>query len=459
MRRLLSTLTPLALALALSGCISLAPEYQRPAAPLPAALPVADAAATQPALRSLLRDDRLYRVVQLALQNNRDLRVSLLNVEKSQAQLRLADADRWPTVSAALIGTRAPNTAGKQVNTFQGGLQLSSYELDLFGRVRNASESASATLLGTEAAARTARLSLATQTASAWLTLAADTEQLALARATQASRAETLRLTVLRERVGAAGTLELRAAQGLLASAQASVAQLERQVAQDRNALELLVGAAVPADALPAADTTLAGADWLAAVPAGLSAEVLLARPDVVQAEQTLRAANANIGVARAAMFPRITLSGSAGEVSDTLAGVFSAGHFAYTITSSALVTLFDAGRNQANVRVSEINRDQAVAGYERAVQTAYREAADALVAQDAWRRQVTAQQALLTAEQDRLRLTRLKHEAGAASLGDLLDAERSLASVQQALVQVRLAEWLNRLSLYKALGGGEFAA
>ena len=204
---------------------------------------------------------------------------------------------------------------------------------------------------------------------------------------------------------------------------------------------------------------TLAGADWLAAVPPGLSAEVLLARPDVVQAEQALRAANANIGVARAAMFPRITLSGSAGEVSDSLAGVFSAGHFAYTITGSALVTLFDAGRNQANVRVSEINRDQAVASYEKAVQTAYREAADALVAQDAWRRQVSAQQALLTAEQDRLRLTRLKHEAGAASLGDLLDAERSLASVQQALVQVRLAEWLNRLSLYKALGGGEFAA
>ena len=207
---------------------------------------------------------------------------------------------------------------------------------------------------------------------------------------------------------------------------------------------------------LPPADVSLATADWLAPVPAGLSSQALLSRPDVIQAEQQLAAANANIGVARAAMFPRIVLSGSAGQVSDTLSGLFNAGQFAYTLTGNLLLTLFDAGRNQANVRVAEVNRDQAVASYEKAVQTAYREAADALVAQDTWRRQVEAQQALLVSEQSRSRLTQLRYDNGAASLGDRLDAERSLATAQQSLVQVRLAEALNRLALYKALGGSE---
>jgi NodT family efflux transporter outer membrane factor (OMF) lipoprotein len=407
-----------------------------------------------PATDALLRDDRLRRVVQLALQTNRDLRVAVLNVDKSRAQLRLTDADRWPTISAALIASRAPNTSGNQVNSWQGGLQLSSYEVDLLGRVRSASDAAAATLVATEAGARSARLALVAQVATAWLTLAADTEQLSLARATLASRDETLRLTALRERVGAASALDLRVAQGLSASAQASVAQLERQLAQDRNALSLLVGQPVDGALLPAAAASLADADWLAPVPAGASSDLLLQRPDVIQAEQQLVAANANIGAARAAMFPRITLSGSAGQVSDTLAGLFDGGRFAYTLTASAAMALFDAGRNQANIRVAEISRDQAVAQYEKTVQTAYREAADALVAQDAWRRQVQAQQDLLAAERERTRLTRLKLDAGAASLGDVLDAERSLASAQQALVQTRLAEWLNRLALYKALGG-----
>ena len=461
MSRLTIRLATLASALSLAGCVNLAPELQRPALPVPAQLPVSEAtsSASLPGWQALLRDERLRQVVELALAGNRDLRVTLLNVDKSRAQLRLTDADRWPTVSAALIGSRAPNSSGTEVTSVQAGLQLSSYEIDLLGRVRNASDAAAATLLATEAGARSARLALVAQTVSAWLTLAADGEQLQLAQQTLSSRDETLRLTALRERVGAASGLELRAAQSLVASARASVAQLQRQLAQDRNALNLVVGQTVAEPLLPGS-STLSGSEWLAGVPAGLSSELLLQRPDVIQAEQQLAAANANVGAARAAVFPRITLSGSAGQVSSTLAGLFDGGaSFAYTLTASAAVALFDAGRNEANVQIARLGREQAVASYEKAVQTAFRETADALQAQTSWRDQVQAQQDLLQAERERTRLTRLKLDSGAASLVDLLDAERSLASAQQALVQVRLAELLNRLALYKALGGGAEAA
>lgn len=440
----------------LAGCMNLAPDYQRPAAPVPASLPAADTPAIDawPAWATLLRDERLKRLVDQALANNRDLRVALLNVERSRAQLRLADADRWPTVAAAVSASRAPSTStGDQVNSFQAGLQVTSYELDLFGRVRNLSDSAAASLLGSEAAARAARLALVTQVAQAWFTLAADQEQLALAKQTLAGREQTLKLTELRAQVGSASDVELQGTRGLLAQARASVAALERQVAQDRNALALLVGQPVAAADQPG--TALDG-QGLAAVPAGAASELLLRRPDVMQAEQALIAANANIGAARAAMFPRITLSGSAGVVSDTLRGLVESGTFAWTLGANAALAIFDAGRNQANVKVAQVNRDVAVAQYEKAIQVAFREAADALVAQAAWRDQVGAQQQLQASESERLRLTRMRYEAGAASLIELLDAERSLAAADQALVQARLGELLNRLALYKAMGGEE---
>lgn len=443
----------------LAGCINLAPDYQRPAAPVPASLPAADAAgeAALPGVKDLLRDERLRRLVDRALANNRDLRVALLNVERSRAQLRLADADRWPTVAAAIAGTRAPNTSGDQETTLQAGLQVTDYELDLFGRLRNVSDSAAASLLATEAGSRAARLALVTQVAATWFTLAADQEQLALARQTLAGREQTLKLTELRVNVGAASDVELHGTRGLLAQARASVAALERQSAQDANALALLVGQPVPPADLPAAGAPL-DAQALAAVPAGAPSEQLLRRPDVIQAEQTLMAANANIGAARAAMFPRITLSGSAGVVSDTLSGLVNSGAFAWTVAGTAAMAIFDAGRNQANVKSAEIGRDIALAQYEKAIQSAFRETADALVAQATWRDQVGAQQQLQSGERERLRLTRLRYEGGAANLIELLDSERSLAGAEQALVLARLGELLNRLALYKALGGEERA-
>jgi outer membrane protein TolC len=220
--------------------------------------------------------------------------------------------------------------------------------------------------------------------------------------------------------------------------------------------LNLLVGTPVAPELLPPAQ--LSNGDWLASVPAGVSSEVLLKRPDVIQAEQLLAAANANIGAARAAMFPRITLSTSAGQVSDSLRTLFDAGHFAWTVAGNAAVAIFDAGRNQANVDAAKVGREIAVAQYDKAVQSAFRDTADALVAQASWQRQLAAQQDLVAAESERTRLTRMRLQAGSLSLLDTLDAERSLDSAQQALVQVRLAELINRLSLYRALGGDEAA-
>jgi len=446
----------------LAGCINLAPDYERPGLPVPTALPATVNGAPAEgwiAWNALLRDERLRKVVQQSLANNRDLRVALLNIERSRALLRLADADRWPTVAAAINGTRAPSTTtGDQVNSFQTGLQVTSYELDLFGRVRNVSDAAAANLLATEAGSRTVRLALVTQVVSTWFTLAADQEQLALAKQTLAGREQTLKLTELRVNVGAASDVELHGTRGLLAQAQASVAALQRQAALDANALALLVGQPVAGDALPTADAPL-NSDALALVPAGASSDLLLRRPDVIQAEQTLIAANANIGAARAAMFPRITLSGSAGVVSDSLSGLVNSGTFAWTLAGSAAMAIFDAGRNQANVKVAEVGRDIAVAQYEKAIQSAFREAADALVAQATWRDQVNAQLRLQDSERDRLRLTRMRYEGGAANLVELLDSERSLAAADQALVLARLGELLNRLALYKALGGEERAA
>jgi multidrug efflux system outer membrane protein len=449
----------------LAGCVNLAPDYQRPELPVPAQLPAGAVAsdAALPSVNELLRDERLRQLVARALQNNRDLRVALLNVERSRAALRLTDADRWPTVQAAFSGTRAPSVeTGEQATTLQAGLQVTSYELDLFGRVRNLSDAAAANLLATEAAARTARLALVTQVAATWLTLAADQEQLALAKLTLASREQTLKLTELRVQVGAASDIELHGTRGLLAQSRASVAQLERQAAQDANALALLVGTSEgQSEAAQRQLPQPAGSldpEALATVPAGASSELLLGRPDVIQAEQALIGANANIGAARAAFFPRILLSGSAGVVSDTLSNLVNSGTFAWTVGATAAMAIFDAGRNQANLDSAKVGREIAVAQYEKAIQTAFRETADALVAQATWRDQVVAQQQLQAGERERLRLTRLRYEAGAANLIELLDSERSLAAADQALVLARLGELLNRLALYKALGGEERA-
>lgn len=463
-------ITTLALAASLAACTSLAPDYQRPAGAMPAQLPTApaDGAAATPASpmawTDFVQDERLRQLVRRALDHNRDLRVAALNVQRAEAQLGVTRADRWPTVGAGLSATRAPSTSnGVQTNTFQAGLQVSAWELDFFGRLASLNDAAQAQLLASEAGRRSAELALVAGVLSADRTLASDLAQLALAERTRATRADSLKLSRLRFEHGAASQLEQQSAESLAAQADAAAAQASRQVAQDRNALALLLGEAVPAELLPApmsvpvavADPAAPLAqDELAAVPVGLDSSVLLRRPDVQQAEQLLLAANANIGAARAAFFPRITLTASAGLVSNQLSNLLQAGSFAWTLAPQALLTVFDYGRNRNNLEASKLSRDIAVAQYEKSVQSAFRDTADALAGLATWRDQLAAQQRQLDAVRQIQQLTELRYTNGAASELERLDAQRSLFAAEQGLIQIRLAEQQNRIALFKSLGG-----
>lgn len=487
-----SSRTALALAatVLLGACGSLAPTYQRPAAPVPrqfdaaAIAPAADGAPTQAsagvaagaplAWGDFVRDERLRRLVQQALANNRDLRAAALAVQRAQAQLGVTRADRWPTLNAAFNASRAPNTQGVQTTSLQLGLQVSAWELDFFGRLQSLTDAAQAQLLASESGRRSAELSLIAAVLAADRTLAADQAVLALAERTQASRAETLRLSSLRFDRGAASQLELQSASSLAAQADGALAQARRQLALDRNALTLLLGSEPASELLPAvrpaalgaaptptaptvapaAPTDALPAEVLATVPVGLDSAVLLRRPDVLQAEQQLIAANANIGAARAAYFPRISLTGSAGQVSSDLGDLFKSGHFAWTVASQAALTVFDLGRTRANVEAATLTRDIAVAQYEKAVQSAFRDTADALAGLATWRSQLDAQRQQRDAVREIARLTELRWRNGAASELERQDAQRSLYAAEQALIQVHLAEQLNRVGLWKSLGG-----
>lgn len=474
----------LTLALAVAGCSSLAPSYERPVVPSTVVMPPLPAAsaassvgsATPLAWEALISSPQVRQLVQQALTHNRDMRVALLSVERARAQLGVVQADRYPTLGAGLSATRSPSlVTGKEVTLINAGVQFNAWELDFFGRMASLGDAAKAQLLATEAGRRSAELTLVSAVVTSYLNLAASIDQLAMAERALASRSDTLKLTQLKAEVGAATQLELASAQSLVAQAQSAVAQLSRARAQELNNLSVLVGAPVPVDALPpapspermdaAADATNAAdatdatdatdAGGLAEVPGGLSSEVLLARPDVVQAEQALIAAHANIGAARAAFFPRITLTASAGQVANVFSDLLQPGHVAWTLSSQALMTIFDAGRNQSNLEIAKINREIALAQYEKAVQGALRETADALTAQASWRDQRRAQEQQLRATREIAHLTDLRASRGAASELERQDAQRNLLAAEQALVQTRLAEQLNRLTLWKVMGGG----
>ncbi len=468
----------LTLALAVAGCSSLAPSYERPVVPstvvmppLPAASAASSVGSAAPlAWEALIGSPQVRQLVQQALTHNRDMRVALLSVERARAQLGVVQADRYPTLGAGLSATRSPSlVTGKEVTLINAGVQFNAWELDFFGRMASLGDAAKAQLLATEAGRRSAELTLVSAVVTSYLNLAASIDQLAMAERALASRSDTFKLTQLKAEVGAATQLELASAQSWVAQAQSAVAQLSRARAQELNNLSVLVGAPVPADALPpapspermdaAADATNAAdatdAGGLAEVPGGLSSEVLLARPDVVQAEQALIAAHANIGAARAAFFPRITLTASAGQVANVFSDLLQPGHVAWTLSSQALMTIFDAGRNQSNLEIAKINREIALAQYEKAVQGALRETADALTAQASWRDQRRAQEQQLRATREIAHLTDLRASRGAASELERQDAQRNLLAAEQALVQTRLAEQLNRLTLWKVMGGG----
>ena len=452
--------TPLAAALLLAGC-SLIPTYQRPAAPVPEQWPastgqevgkVADAA---PDWKTFFADESLRELIGIALEHNRDLRVAVLGLQQARAQLGIRSADQWPTLNAALSGSRAPNGSGEIAKSYSGGLLVTAYELDFFGRVASLKEQALAQYLASEAGSRSARIALVSGVAQAWIALLADSEQQELARRTLDTREDTLKLTRLRFEHGAASELELRLAESLAEGARVALEQSARQRAQDENALALLLGQPLPAGLRAQLQPGKLDALQLPALAAGLPSQLLARRPDIQQAEQQLIAANASIGAARAAFFPRISLTAGIGSASKELSGLFKDGSWGYTLAPQLLLPIFDAGRNQAGLDSAQAGRDIALAQYEKAIQSAFREVADALAGRETLARQLAAQQAQAAADARRLELTGLRLRHGAASELDWLDAQRSDFASQQALLQTRLAWWQNQVALYKVLGGG----
>jgi multidrug efflux system outer membrane protein len=455
--------------LALAGC-TLAPKYAQPEPPVPAAWPSGPAykeggAKTDQAVADLpwqefFVDGQLRRLIALALENNRDLRVALLNIERSRARYRIRRSDLFPKVDAEASGSvqRLPEdlsgTGRAETNDrYSVALGVSAYELDLFGRVRSLKDQALEEYLATEQARRSVQISLVAEVVVDYLTLAADRERLALARETLANQRASYQLTQSRFEAGVSSALDLHQAQTSVESARVDIARYTSLAAQDENALALVVGAPLPAQLLPAAlsDTLTA----LKELAPGLPSEVLLRRPDILQAENLLKGANANIGAARAAFFPRITLVGSLGTGSDELSGLFAGGTLVWSFAPRITVPVFNAGANRANLKVAEVDREIAVARYEQAIQTAFREVADALAQRGTIDEQVAAQQSLTFATAESYKLSQARYEKGVDSYLQVLDAQRSLYGAQQGLISARLARLANLATLYKVLGGG----
>ena len=455
------TLT-VALAATLASACSMIPDYQRPEAPVPANFPNAPRAAEAIpadaiAWRDYFADAQLREVIAQALANNRDLRIAALNIEQARAQYRIQRADLYPAVGASggQTAQRLPDDSGDGdvSRTYSATIGFSAYELDFFGRIRSLNAQALETYLGTEEARRSAQISLVAEVVNAWLTLAADRERLVLAQRTFETRQKSFELTGKSFDAGAVSALDLRQAETLQEGARADAARYRSFVAQDENALALIAGAPVPAEWLPATLTDSVSA--VAELPAGVPSEVLIRRPDILQAERALRAANANIGAARAAFFPSITLTAAAGTASGTLGDLFGSGSGMWSFIPQIRIPIFEAGRLKASLEVAEVQRDIHIAQYEKAIQSAFREVADALAERATLAEQLAARRKLVEATGSGFRLSEARYKGGVDSYLGLLDAQRTLYSAQLDLIGVRLADAANRVALYKALGGG----
>ncbi|MGC4008285.1 MAG: AdeC/AdeK/OprM family multidrug efflux complex outer membrane factor [Pseudomonas sp.] len=450
----------------LSGC-SLIPDYERPEAPVAAAYPQGDAyAAAQPATagadigwREFFKDPQLQRLVEVSLENNRDLRVAALNIEAYRAQYRIQRADLFPAVDAGFDGSRQRlpadlSSTGSSMISSQYGVTLgvTSWEVDLFGRLRALRDQALEQYFATEEAQRSTQTSLVANVANAYLTLRADQAQLQLTRDTLGTYQKSYDLTKRSYDVGVASALDLRQAQTSVESARATLAQYTRLVAQDQNALVLLLGSGLPAD-LPQGRGL--GDELLATVPAGLPSDLLQRRPDILQAEHQLKAANANIGAARAAFFPNISLTANAGTLSPDLGGLFDGGSGTWLFKPSISLPIFNAGSLRASLDLAKVQKDINVAQYEKAIQTAFSEVADGLAARGTFNEQLQAQRALVDASSEYYRLADKRYRTGVDNYLTLLDAQRSLFSAQQQLITDRLNQLTSEVNLYKALGGG----
>jgi outer membrane protein, multidrug efflux system len=452
-----------------TGC-TMIPEYTRPEAPVPSTWPAGPAykgvsdgqagnVASDIGWRDFYRSEQLQKLIDLALANNRDLRVATLNIERARAFYRIQRAYLFPTVYAAGTGSaqRQPSAIASSgqsttVRQYSVGLGFADYELDLFGRIRSLTEQALEQYFATEEAQRSVQITLMAEVANVFLTCAADHESLKLAQETFQSQDASYRLIEHRFRVGASSELDLRQAQTRVEAARRNIAIFTSRIAQDENALALLVGAPVPAELLSdqlRADTVLND------ITAGLSSEELLKRPDILQAEHLLKAANANIGAARAAFFPRVTLTTAFGTVSPQFSGLFKSGSDSWAFAPEVTLPIFDAGRNRAVLDVATTERAMAVARYEKTIQAAFRETADALAQRGTLGDQIAAQESLVDATNVTYRLSDARYQRGIDNYLGVLDAQRSLYASQEVLIELRLARLTNLVTLYKVLGGG----
>ena len=456
----------------LAGC-NMAPKYIRPAGAVPVTLPQGGiyppAATDAPDVsrigwRDFFVDPRLQTVIAQGIENNRDLRIAAGNVLAARARYRVQRADQVPSTGVD-GGVTFTNTAGfaanagaagggsQNIEVYTANVGFSAFELDLFGRVRNLSKAALEQYFATEQAQRAARISLIAEIANAWLALAADHDQLALSKQTLKAFEQTRTLTQAQFRIGVASEFEARQADTQYQGALNDIALLETQFAQDRNALELLVGAPVPDAQLP--DALGEGRATIDYLQPGLSSELLLRRPDVLQAEHQLIAENANIGAARAARFPLISLTATLGTISTALSGLFGHGSWTYSAGPQVSLPIFDGGRGAANVRLSEANRDIALATYDKTIQTAFREVADQLAQRGTIDRQIAAQSQRAESAGVAAKLSDARYRVGVDSFLNTLDAQRTAYAARQQLVTTRLARATNLVTLYRTLGGG----
>jgi multidrug efflux system outer membrane protein len=463
----------------LSGC-TMAPQYNKPEAPIPAYWPGGVAynemnypAASRGAIKAptdaptaselswkkFITDEKLQQVIKTALYNNRDLRIAALNVERARALYGIQRAELFPAINASGAWTeqRIPadisTESGEAMNFKQYGVNLgvSSWELDFFGRIRSLKDRALEQYLATEQARRSAQISLMAEITNAYLTLAADHENLKLAQSTLEAQQTTYNMIRRRYEVGASSEVDLRQAQTRMEAARVDVPKYTRQMALDENALNLLVGSQVPAELLPDELNTVSVPKDISP---GLSSEALQRRPDILQAENQLKAANANIGAARASFFPRIALTSSIGTTSNELSGLFKAGANTWTFAPQVVMPIFDA-RIWSALRASKVEREIVLAQYEKAIQTAFREVADALAVRGTVEKQLLAQQSLVDATAETYRLASKRYTKGVDSYLGVLDSQRSLYTAQQGLIAFRLSRLTNLVTLYKVLGGG----
>ncbi|HEY8435107.1 MAG TPA: efflux transporter outer membrane subunit [Sphingomicrobium sp.] len=463
------------LALLATGCTTLEPKYARPEPAIPASWPIGDpyliaAEAGLPALsyKQVFTDPRLQTLIAQAISNNRNLMTAAANVAAAREQFRIQRAQQLPTLDATagatVSGARGASSSSSGTGTgnsgsrsgvstnFQAGLNIPSYEVDLFGRLRSLTDVELNRYFSTEAGARATRLTLVGNVVTAWLHQAADMSLLRIDEETAASAEKSVRLTRIRLEGGIAPRTDLDQAEQILNIAQADLARQRTAVAQDVNALSLLVGGPVEPALLAASIDDAFGT--IAPMPSGLDSYVLLRRPDIVQAEYSLRAANANIGAARAALFPRITLTGLLGFASSALLKLFTGGAFGWSVGANAGYTIFQAGAGHANLRLTQAQDRAAVASYQGAVQSAFRDVSDALARRGTINDEIAARQRQQEATADAYLLTEARYQGGIDPFLTVLDAQRSYYAAQQALVNIKLTAAQNIVDTYQAIGG-----